>query len=695
MVRTMSSHRPISMHSAEGLRHGVHMADVRALFTQHFDAARAALTKGDKPAAAESLHWAIAAARTDPSLRRELASALFHLGHLSRKFGRAGEAEAEQLLSEALVISEGLFGREHAALAPLLNELGRLHVQRGQHTRAEEVLERLLATARVKGEDTADVAVAIAGLAFVKRKLGDDASAEALYRDALRIREKVLEPNHMVTVGTLEQLSETCAARGNLPEALALLRRALLAREATLGPGHATVQAARSRAAELELQIAIAADKAAAAATRAVRGAVATPAWFRRVPDSPADTPSTTVPSPINSKKLEFLGDPAPQVLRPAPLSRERAKTPRVTAAVAAVSLMVSSIQTPFAAQIVISPPESAQPHGTVTGHESDAAQRDAVLANVAHDDVANVDIAHDDVAKGDVSNVDVASGEVALYDQQSTIARVQAEWLGLARKNRTALYASAGVAAVAIMLAGLLMSRPHAGGGSDPVPTAKSTAQRTTTPLAPVVTTAARTGSTATGAAAIAGATHADSFRSASATPAASAPVVQPEKRPADSAPPEFRAPRVDVHVGTVNLPSVPAANVETVARSASEPPRVSDSNRIGTTVGLPVPASVGVDDALIPPKVIGRAPVPRFPDAALHSVKSEGVVVVRFIVDERGSVDVASMVVVQSDNDLFTAAVRDILPRFRFEPARTRPPESKSVAAWVSVPFRFAAKK
>ena len=83
---------------------------------------------------------------------------------------------------------------------------------------------------------------------FVKRKLGDDASAEALYRDALRIREKVLEPNHMVTVGTLEQLSETCAARGNFAEALALLRRALPTREAALGPGHATRAAPRGRA---------------------------------------------------------------------------------------------------------------------------------------------------------------------------------------------------------------------------------------------------------------------------------------------------------------------------------------------------------------------------------------------------------------------------------------------------------------
>src|SRR5437763_5573483 len=35
------------------------------------------------------------------------------------------------------------------------------------------------------------------------------------------------------------------------------------------------------------------------------------------------------------------------------------------------------------------------------------------------------------------------------------------------------------------------------------------------------------------------------------------------------------------------------------------------------------------------------------------------------------------------------FTAAVREILPEFRFEPARTRAPESKPVSSWVSVPL------
>ena len=657
----------------------MHMADAKALFTQRFDAARIALTEGDEPAAAEHLHSAIVAARSDPSLRRELAIALFQLGKLSRKFGRAGEAEAEPLLTEALVISERLFGREDAALAPLLSELGRLHIHRSQHARAEDVLQRLLAIARGAGEENADVATALAGLAVVKRKLGDDASAEALFRDALRIRETVLEPNHMVIVVTLEHLSETCAARGNFAEALALLRRGLATRELVLGPGHATVQAARSRVTELELQAAVAADTASVSVGQAAEAAIAS---LKRALYPAGDTPSTEVPSSTNSKKPEFLGAPKLRPLRPVALSRERAKTPAVTAAVAAASLMASSIQTPSASQIIISPPASAGPSGSLAGRESvgGVQHRDAVLAGVAHSDVASDDAA--------------ASG-------WRPAAPVQAESPESARKKGTVLYSSVGVAAVAIAMAGLLLSRPGASGGSDPVSTKTSAAQRTTAVVAPVVRApATKTGSAATGAAAAAVvATRTESVPSASA-PAPTAPVVKPEQQTAPESAP-LRLPRVAVHLAPINVPpitvpNIPAAqSVDSIARPATERQRAADTDRAGTAERVSPPAPADVNIAVSPPKIIGRVPEPRFPEPLLRSGRRDGQVVVRFMVNEFGSVDVASMIVEQSDHELFTAAVREILPRFRFEPARTHAPESKPVASWVSVPFRFTTKK
>jgi TonB family protein len=574
------------------------MADTKALFTQRFDAARTAWTHGDEPAAAESLRQAIVAARSDHSLRRELASALFHLGKLSRKLGQAGEAEAGPLLSEALAIGEELFGSEGAALAPVLHELSRLHLQRSQHVRAEDTLRRLLAITRVKGEEHPDVAATLVDLAFVKRKLGDDASAEALYREALRIREKVLEPNHMITVGTLERLSETCAARGNFAEALALLHRALPAREAALGAGHERVRAARSRVADLESRVAIAADTVAARATR-----------------DPVDTPSTHAPSPVNSKDLEF-----------------------------------------------------------VTGRESGAAYSDVILADLAHSDVAP-----------EVS---------APSDGRSTDAPIHADSSEPARNKRTVRYAYTGAAAVVIAIAGVLMLRPRAGGGAAVVSTEMSAAQRTSAAGALVVKApATRTMSIGTHAGAMVSATHADSLRIASMTPTAA--VIQREQRAPETAPPELRAPRVKVHLDSINIPSMPAAlSVDAILRSM-ERQRASDTDRTETRDELSRPASADVNHAHTAPKLLGRPPEPAFPDALLRSGPREGQVVVRFMVDELGSVDVASMIVERSDHELFTAAVREVLPRFRFEPAYTLTPESKPVAAWVSVPFRFTTKK
>jgi TonB family protein len=149
-------------------------------------------------------------------------------------------------------------------------------------------------------------------------------------------------------------------------------------------------------------------------------------------------------------------------------------------------------------------------------------------------------------------------------------------------------------------------------------------------------------------------------------------------------------------MNIPTVAVPSIPAAqSVDSIPRPATERQRASDTDRTGTGERVPPPASADVHYAVTPPKIIGRVPEPRFPDALLRSGHREGQVVVRFMVNELGSVDAASMIVEQSDHELFTSAVRDILPRFRFEPARTPAPESKPVAAWVSVPFRFTTKK
>ena len=652
------------------------MADTKALFTQRFDAARTALNNGDEPAAAESLHWAILAARSDPTLRRELASALLKLGKLSRKFGKAGEAEAGALLTEALAISEEVFGRDHAAVAPVLHELSRLHLQQSQHARAKETLERLLVIARRNGEEHADVATALSGLAFVNRKLGDDGSAESLYRDALRIREKVLEPNHVDTLGTLEQLSETCAARGNHAEALALLQRALPSREATLGPAHERVRAARSRVAKLELQLAIEADTAAADAAKAARVVTPTPIWLKKVPETPADTPSSAPPLPVKSKELEFVPEYAPQALRPSPRARERAMTPTVAAAVAVASLLASPLQTPSASQIVIPSSGNAGPFGNGTRRDSGATRRDLVFSDVAYGAFA--------------------SAEATPNDWRSPVASGRTHSSGKPRKKRTALYASAGATTFAIAIAALLMLRPRSGSARNPADTEIAAAQPATSAAAAAAVVTSAPTRTTPAATASAAATRADSLRAPSPTSRSTTAAVTPDQPAKDGAPLELHAPRVQVHVGSIAMPGMPAAlSADSILHSAIERQHASDSERTGTTKEVSEAASANSETARTAPKIIGHVPQPSFPEALLRSGPREGQVIVRFMVNELGRVDVGTMIVEKSDNDAFTNAVRDVLPEFRFEPAHLRTSDWKPVAAWVSMPFRFTTKK
>jgi len=240
-----------------------------------------------------------------------------------------------------------------------------------------------------------------------------------------------------------------------------------------------------------------------------------------------------------------------------------------------------------------------------------------------------------------------------------------------LARKNRTTLY-SYGGAAVTIAIAWLLMV-PPLGSGREPVSTEKSAAPHST-----------------------AGALVVTAPPSPAAAPTTPVKQIEREQRMPASAPPEFRSPRVDIRLNSVNIPSMPAPpSADAILRSATERQRTSDTNRAETSNEPSRPRSPDIVPAHTSPKIIGRVPDPGFPDALLRSGTREGQVVVRFMVNELGRVDVASVIVEQSDDDLFTEAVRDVLPLFRFEPARTLGLESRPVAAWVSVPFRFTARK
>ncbi len=76
-----------------------------------------------------------------------------------------------------------------------------------------------------------------------------------------------------------------------------------------------------------------------------------------------------------------------------------------------------------------------------------------------------------------------------------------------------------------------------------------------------------------------------------------------------------------------------------------------------------------------------------PHYPES-LRSAGVDGRVVIQFIVDTAGRVDMSSVRVLSSTHDLFSRAVHDALGQFRFRPAELH---GKKTAALAEMPFEF----
>ena len=88
--------------------------------------------------------------------------------------------------------------------------------------------------------------------------------------------------------------------------------------------------------------------------------------------------------------------------------------------------------------------------------------------------------------------------------------------------------------------------------------------------------------------------------------------------------------------------------------------------------------------------PELIGGMPKIAYPQALRAKGREvQGQVLVEFSVDTTGRPDMATLSVLQSDHELFTAAVRKAIPSMRFVPAQEN---GRKVRALVTKQFRFA---
>ncbi len=555
-------------------------------------------------------------------------------------FARGDRAEAERLYSEALAMGEERFGADDPALAGPLNELSRLYVRRSEHARAEPLLHRLLGIRRASGEHHPDVAPVLAGLAAVRRGLGDDAAAEGLYRQALAIREMVHAPDHMVVVVTLEQLADTCAALRKFGEARALLERALAVRERTLGADHPTVRTLRERLTDLAVK---------AAPTR---------------PDSPLPLPAPAAAPPPEdlgvTNQLVFIYEPEKPVRRTS-VRRDRVMTPPFSAAVAAASLIAAPAHAAAPARVP-APTRVAAPSLAI------AESREFDAAIMPHPD--------ERVARETVSRRRESIESAARAETVADLPKKKPKRYGLA---------AGGLAVLASALF-LASARLPGRSKSEPSPLARpSEALASATPISAAPRALAVT------APARLAATRRDSLRIASTRAVPAAPVPK-SPQPDPQAEQRSTVPGMALlpNIGSVVIPETNGPTIDSVLR-ATTPRRVADTDQIGSAGRLRTPV-LGEERAETPPVLIGVIPQPRFPDA-LRAQRIEGAVVVQFLVGADGSVDASSMKVVKTPHELFTEAVRNVLPKLHFQPARSA--DAKPHAEWVQYTIQFSATK
>jgi protein TonB len=82
---------------------------------------------------------------------------------------------------------------------------------------------------------------------------------------------------------------------------------------------------------------------------------------------------------------------------------------------------------------------------------------------------------------------------------------------------------------------------------------------------------------------------------------------------------------------------------------------------------------------------------PRPSYP-SMLESARVEGQVLVQFVVDTSGHAEMSRFKVLKSSNDLFTSAVKKVLPRMTFYPAEVG---GHKVRQLVQMPFGFTVPK
>jgi tetratricopeptide (TPR) repeat protein/MinD-like ATPase involved in chromosome partitioning or flagellar assembly len=177
-----------------------------------------------------------------------------------------------QMIAHALVLDDEPAATRCTRLAYRLNRIGDYASARALYKRALAIREQVL------GPEHPDTVTTMNNLAGLLQSQGDYAAARVLYVRALAIREVALGPRHATTATSLNNLAELLRSQGDYAAARPLLERALVIRERALGPQHPdTAQSLNNLAALLKDQGDYAAARPLYARALAIREAALGP----------------------------------------------------------------------------------------------------------------------------------------------------------------------------------------------------------------------------------------------------------------------------------------------------------------------------------------------------------------------------------------------------------------------------------
>jgi CHAT domain-containing protein/tetratricopeptide (TPR) repeat protein len=169
---------------------------------------------------------------TDPKIGQVLAN----LATALLLQGNAGEAE--KLYKQALDIQTKQ-SPESPAVVLLINNLGNVYKSQARYDDADAQYKRALAMAeKIGGPNSLQVALVLNNLTKVYEDQGRFDEVEAAGKRALAIREDKLGPNHPEVAASLNNLAHVYARQGRYAEADRLFQRAMEIWEKALGPKH-------------------------------------------------------------------------------------------------------------------------------------------------------------------------------------------------------------------------------------------------------------------------------------------------------------------------------------------------------------------------------------------------------------------------------------------------------------------------